>query len=91
MAKLQAPSQGVVTKGPQASVPPAPRRKPRVGLFEFLAQVRAEGDKVTWPTRKETLITTVMVFVMAVLASLFFLVTDFVLQKAVGLVLGIGS
>ena len=32
--------------------------------FEFLQQVRAEGAKVTWPTRKETMITTVMVFVM---------------------------
>ena len=37
--------------------------------FEFLQQVRAEGAKVTWPTRKETLITTAMVFVMAVLAG----------------------
>ena len=59
--------------------------------FEFLQQVRAEGSKVTWPTRKETLITTAMVFVMAVLASIFFLITDFVLQKAVGLILGIGG
>ncbi len=59
--------------------------------FEFLQQVRAEGSKVTWPTRKETVITTVMVFVMVVLASLFFLVVDQVLRWGVSLILGLGS
>ncbi|HYI89248.1 MAG TPA: preprotein translocase subunit SecE [Beijerinckiaceae bacterium] len=57
--------------------------------FEFLQQVRAEGAKVTWPSRKETIITTVMVFVMAILASLFFLVVDQILRWGVGLVLGL--
>jgi preprotein translocase subunit SecE len=59
--------------------------------FEFLQQVRAEGSKVTWPTRKETMITTAMVFLMAVLASIFFLVTDQVLRIGVRLILGMGS
>ena len=59
--------------------------------FDFLQQVRAEGSKVTWPSRKETVITTVMVFVMVVLASLFFLVVDQVLRWGVGLLLGLGS
>jgi preprotein translocase subunit SecE len=59
--------------------------------FEFLQQVRAEGSKVTWPSRKETIITTVMVFVMVVLASLFFLVVDQVLRWGVSLILGLGS
>jgi preprotein translocase subunit SecE len=59
--------------------------------FEFLQQVRAEGSKVTWPTRKETMITTAMVFVMVVLASLFFLVTDQVIAWAIRLLLGLGS
>jgi preprotein translocase subunit SecE len=67
------------------------RKKPRTGVFEFFGQVRAEGEKVTWPSRKETMITTAMVFVMVVVASIFFLVADFVLQKAVGLILGIGG
>jgi preprotein translocase subunit SecE len=48
--------------------------------FEFLQQVRAEGSKVTWPTRRETLITTAMVFVFAILASIFFLLTDQVIR-----------
>ncbi len=59
--------------------------------FEFLQQVRAEGSKVTWPTRKETMITTAMVFVMAVLASIFFLVVDQVMRWGVSLILGLGS
>ena len=44
--------------------------------FEFLQQVRAEASKVTWPSRRETLITTAMVFVFAIVASIFFLVVD---------------
>lgn len=59
--------------------------------FDFIQQVRTEGAKVTWPTRKETMITTAMVFVMAVLASVFFLVADLVLRWGVTLVLGLGS
>ena len=58
--------------------------------FEFLQQVRAEASKVTWPTRKETLVTTGMVFVMVVIASLFFLLSDQIIRWVVGLVLGIG-
>jgi preprotein translocase subunit SecE len=53
-------------------------------------RVSSAGAKVTWPTRKETLITTVMVFVMVILAAIFFLVADQVLSFAVSFVLGIG-
>ena len=59
--------------------------------FDFIQQVRSEGAKVTWPTRKETMITTAMVFVMAVLASIFFLVADQIMRFGVSLVLGLGS
>ncbi len=58
---------------------------------EFLQQVRTEGAKVTWPSRKETMITTAMVFVMVVLASLFFLVSDQIMRRVVSLILGLGS
>ena len=44
--------------------------------LEFFRQVRQEVAKVTWPTRKETWLTTAMVFVMVVLASIFFLAVD---------------
>jgi preprotein translocase subunit SecE len=59
-------------------------------LFQFFQEVRSEGAKVTWPTRKETAITTAMVFVMVVLASIFFLLADMVIRWGVSLVLGIG-
>ena len=59
--------------------------------FEFLQQVRSEATKVTWPTRKETTITTAMVFLMAVLASVFFLLVDQVVAFAVRSVIGLGS
>ena len=58
--------------------------------FEFLQQVRSEAAKVTWPTRKETLVTTAMVFVMVVVASVFFLLSDMIIRWVVGLVLGLG-
>ena len=59
--------------------------------FEFLQQVREEGAKVTWPTRRETMISTVMVFIMVVIASLFFLAVDAVLHRGVQWVLGIAG
>jgi preprotein translocase subunit SecE len=59
--------------------------------FEFIQQVRSETAKVTWPTRKETGITTVMVFVMVIIAALFFLAADQILSWVVTLVLGLGG
>ena len=58
--------------------------------FEFMQQVRTETSKVTWPTRKETVITTVMVFIMVLVAAVFFLAADQILSWLVGLVLGLG-
>ena len=48
---------------------PAEVRRKRVSPFRFLQEVREEGRKVTWPTRRETAITTGMVFVMVAIAS----------------------
>ncbi|AWB21873.1 preprotein translocase subunit SecE [Methylobacterium currus] len=79
------------TRGGASPTPPVRPAQKRVGPFEFLQQVRDEGRKVTWPTRKETLVTTLMVFVMVVVASVFFTVVDQVLRYAVTLVLGIGA
>ncbi len=61
-----------------------------IGPFEFLQQVRAEAAKVTWPTRRETLVTTIMVVLMALFASVFFLVSDQIISRAVGFILGLG-
>ncbi|MBZ0164898.1 MAG: preprotein translocase subunit SecE [Notoacmeibacter sp.] len=58
--------------------------------FTFLQQVRAETRKVTWPSRRETMISTVMVVAMAFLAAIFFFLSDQVLALAVEFILGIG-
>jgi preprotein translocase subunit SecE len=62
---------------------------PNISPFKFMQEVRAEAQKVTWPTRKETTITTIMVFVMVAVASVFFLLTDQLMRIAVSFVLGI--
>ena len=63
----------------------------RTNPVEFFRQVRQEVAKVTWPTRKETTVTTLMVFAMVVLTSLFFLLVDSVLSTAVTKLLGFGG
>ena len=59
--------------------------------FKFLQEVRAETEKVTWPSRRETAITTIMVFIMVALASVLFLVADQIIRVAITFVLGMGS
>ncbi len=58
---------------------------------EFVRQVRQETTKVTWPSRKETGLTTAMVFVMAALASIFFLLTDKIITFGVEFLIGLGG
>ena len=58
---------------------------------EFFRQVRTEVAKVTWPSRKETTLTTTMVFVMVVLASIFFLAVDASLSTLITWILGFGG
>jgi preprotein translocase subunit SecE len=63
----------------------------KISPFKFLQEVRAETDKVTWPTRRETAITTVMVFVMVALASILFLVADQIIRIVITFILGISG
>jgi preprotein translocase subunit SecE len=63
----------------------------RTSPFKFLQEVRAETQKVTWPSRRETMITTAMVFVMVAVASVFFFVSDQIIRMLVTFVLGIGG
>ena len=87
------------TGGRAPAAPAAPVRgaareidppKPKVSPAQFLREVRTEGRKITWPSRKETWITSVMVGIMVVLASAFFALVDgtlsFLLQQALELV-----
>ncbi len=58
--------------------------------IKFIREVRQEISKVTWPTRKETMLTTAMVFVMVLILSLFFLGVDQLLSYGIRLILGLG-
>lgn len=58
---------------------------------QFIREVRRELSKVTWPTRKETAVTTGMVFVMVFLAAMFFFVVDLILSAGVRAILGLGG
>jgi preprotein translocase subunit SecE len=50
---------------------------------EFIQEVRDEAKKITWPSRKEVMISTVMVMIMVTAASMFFLLVDFVLKQGI--------
>ena len=65
-------------------------KKRKTSPGEFFSQVKAETNKIVWPTRKETMITTGMVFLLVIVASIFFLFADMIIRWGVGLVLGIG-
>src|SRR5216110_418310 len=60
-----------------------------INPIEFVREVRAEVAKVTWPTRRETMITTSMVFIFVVIAALFFLVADKIIGFVVKALLGV--
>jgi len=63
----------------------------KTSAAEFVQQVRQEMARMTWPTRKETLVTTAMVFVMVFIAAAFFFVVDQALSYGVRLVFGLGQ
>jgi preprotein translocase subunit SecE len=62
----------------------------RTNPLVFLQQVRSEASKIVWPTRRETTISTVMVFIFVVMASLFFLAADQLLSLGISYLLGVG-
>ncbi len=59
--------------------------------FKFLQEVRSETAKVVWPTRRETLITTVMVFILVAVASVFFFIADQLIRVLVTFILGVNT
>jgi preprotein translocase subunit SecE len=63
----------------------------KTGPVEYLRQVRSELKKVTWPSRKETTVSTVAVFVMVTIAAIFLFVADQVMATLVRFLLGIGG
>ena len=63
----------------------------KINPAQFVQEVRQETAKVTWPTRKETTISTAMVFVMVILAALFFFLVDQLMAFGVRIVFGLGG
>ena len=59
--------------------------------LKFVQEVRSETSKVTWPTRNEVAVTTVMVFIVATLAAIFFFIADQILSWLVSLLLGVAG
>lgn len=62
-----------------------------MNLIQFFRETRQEGAKVTWPTRKETVTTTIVVFIMVFIMSLFLLFADWVISLLVEFILGLGA
>jgi preprotein translocase subunit SecE len=63
----------------------------KTNAAEFIQQVRQEVARVTWPSRKETMVTTAMVFVMVFIAAAFFFLVDQVFSACVRLLFGLGQ
>ena len=63
----------------------------KTNAAEFIQQVRQEVGRVTWPSRKETMITTAMEFVMVFIAAAFFFLVDQVFSAGVRLIFGVGQ
>jgi len=58
---------------------------------QFVQEVRQEASKVTWPTRKETMVSTAMVFLMVILAAVFFFLVDEILAVGMRVIFGFGG
>ena len=85
----RAAKTAAVMASPSAVAQAAPKK--RTSPVQFFKEVRAEARKITWTTRKETWITSVMVFIMVVLASLFFTFADWILGLGANLLLKIAA
>lgn len=62
----------------------------KTNVIEFIQQVRQEFSRVTWPSRKETVVTTASVFVMVLIAAAFFFLIDQIFSEGVRLIFGVG-
>lgn len=94
IAERKNPATGplLLAAGSDSIAAPAAREDAMAKLdpMQFSQEVRSEANKVSWPSRKETLITTAMVFVMVLVASIFFVLADQVVRWLVATILGFG-
>ena len=66
-------------------------KKQSVGPITFMRQVRAEGNKVTWTSRQETIAATIIVVVMSILVALFLFLDDQIRSVLVRMITGVGG
>ena len=88
--KSGAAKGGAATADSSSAGADAGTKKKRVSPLTFLSQVRSEVEKVTWPSRNEWFVTTIMVFIMVTLAAIFFLLVDLILRNVMQALFGIG-
>ena len=62
----------------------------KLNPFKFMQEVRQEVNKVTWPSRKETMVTTGLVFALATIAAAFFFIADQIIGVGVRMLFGTG-
>ncbi|HLI65738.1 MAG TPA: preprotein translocase subunit SecE [Caulobacteraceae bacterium] len=88
-----AKDQGLTPALPRGrpAAPSAEPRKRRVGPIEFAREVRAEARKVTWTSRRETWIMSVMVFIMILITAFFFVAIDFGLRIVMQFIFKLGT
>ncbi len=77
--KSKSDGQSTVVEGKAAEV----KKKKKTSPFEFIQQVRNEAAKVTWTTRNETIVSTIMVLIMVAIMALFFFGVDQVLRLGI--------
>ena len=90
MAKDQGLTPALPRGGRAVAVEKEPPKK-RVSVLQFFREVRAEARKISWTSRRETWITSVMVFIMILLTAFFFVVVDIGLRITMQFILKLGT
>ena len=91
MVEHRSPKPGVAGSSPFAPAKCLKKCMKNIQAAQFIREVKQETSKVTWTSRKDVLMSTIMVLIMVTLAALFFLAVDTVLLRGVQLILGLGS
>src|ERR1700761_8228277 len=87
-AAVTAPASALAA---EAAAAPEERKKPPFNPARFFREVRAEAGKITWPSRKETVITSVMVFIMVIIPAVFFFIVDNLLHFVIQFLLKLAN
>jgi preprotein translocase subunit SecE len=90
MAKDQGQTPALPRGGRSVATAVEPPKK-RVGVLQFFREVRAEARKISWTSRRETWVTSVMVFIMILLTAFFFVVVDIGLRIMMQFILKLGT